>query len=237
MSLDDNLTVRSSSVPEAVPNASAPAPPTRSLAEEAVPLLDAAQRELDRDRIERLRVIAPRHLRLPRPSLARLPIPLRPLPFSRGVASALAIALLGGAVAIAAASGGSGARGTANPPGAASAPTAPLASGRSQTPQLPSVAQARRRAALRAKHEAARRRARSHHLDRARGPRRKHPAEERQRGGADGGESALAEQAPAPQAAPTPEAAPVEAAPEETAPPAPEPSEPAGKEFGFEQRP
>jgi hypothetical protein len=209
-----------------------------SLGEEAVPLRDAALRELEGEREERVRALAgrrPRRLRRPR---LTLPVP-------RGRTSLFRLPVLGGAAVLAllvvvaaiAATGRGGDRPTPHSglqrgDLLTSASTQrPPATAASPSKAVQQAVRARRRAASRAQRKAARRLARRH--ERAGRPTEKDRVAE------------AAATASSPSPVPEPSAdqpaeevveVPTESAPpnsEDTAPSAPEPVE---REFSFEQR-
>jgi hypothetical protein len=221
----------------------------RPLADEAVPLLDPAARELGREREERVRVVVGR--RGPRPPRRAVAI------------IALALFLSVGIVALALAAGGGGG-GAPSADAPANPPRRSAAHVRAQTTAVPTDAPrpthrtgARRRATLAARREAARRRGRvadrrrhrhrhrvnrapAHHADdRAAQAVGAQAAGEATEGGAE--TPALVQTAPAVEAAPEPESppaaepAPVTEAPAESGSTSkPSPSAAEG-EFGFER--
>lgn len=203
-----------------------------TLADGVVPMRDGAQRELDRERHERVRLVVKKRRRpLPHP-------PVRGLAFA---AAGLATILLGVAVVSA-----------ANQAGGSSPSEHPAASTQQRIPALTSSsrstfhatqhreararARAQRRAAIRAHREAARRRAkqRSTRMKAAARARRKQRAAAPREPASN---SAASVEAPPP--APTPASAPLTTTATAPPPPAASPpsssASPAQSEFGFER--
>lgn len=261
----DNRTARTPSASETAAEIPPAAERSSGIGDEAVPLLSREQRELDRDREERLRVLTPRRRRRLAPRLPRGSIAARVPEPPRSAILVGAVVVLGAAAAIAAAAGGVSSSSTAPPRTAADTSTVgPHAATETTRPDHSAVAQARRRAALRARAEAARRRARSHARHRQQHRREQRKVRELRARKARQAEAARAadesenttitapagevESSPPPESTPPPETAPPpEPAPVETAPPperdptqtsageAPE-VDPVEKEFSFEQQ-
>lgn len=250
MSLEHNSSTQP--LPEEAAATEAPVAARTALAEDAVPLLDPAARELRREREERVRVVVGHgRPRLPRPPRRAVAVICLALAFSAGIV-VLALGAAGGD------------RGTA-PKTPAASPRPAAEAIRAQTTAAPTDAPrptrstgARRRATLVARPEAARRRGRAADRPRHRHPhdgggaRRHHRVDRAPQvigAGAAGAAGEGGAEPPAPVEEVTPE---VEAAPEpESAPPptpAPAPEAPAEGgstsapsqstaegEFGFER--
>lgn len=200
-----------------------------TLADGVVPMRDAAQRELDRDREERVRLVVEKRHGLPRPPARRLTLAVAGL-----------AAVLAGIVSIALADQG-GASASSEPPVAAvqhqlPAPTSssrPTADA-TRLRQARAMARAQRRAAIRAHREAARRRAKQRSTRRQAAHRAQKKQHAAPRSEPATRSEANLEPAPAPEppiTSTTPPPAPPPA-PATTTSPSPSPAQ---SEFGFER--